>query len=310
MKLRNLLNRLRGRKPRPTGWSAICIGPEGWTMARVSRRGTRPRLRIYHAFTDAELLAGRLAGHKRVTTLLDTTGYKMLQLETPNVAPDELRTAIRWQVRQLLDAPADDVTIDVLDIPQASNKLVRPALMLVVAAQNDAVARRIAEFHDIQIPLEVIDIPELALRNVAALFERPGHAVLMAWFDRNHGTLLLVQGGELYLVRHLDSGAQKLIRDSEERDQHLERILREIRRTLDHIERYFRDLSLSHLVLALPCDPEPLAAYLRADLDLPVEVANLNQVLDGITDHIPDPIRQVEALPLIGAALRLEEAAK
>ncbi|MGQ5525046.1 hypothetical protein ACUHMQ_17540 [Chitinimonas sp. PSY-7] len=302
--MRDLLLRLLGRQPAVPDWLAVMPGPEGWNFAQISRRDSRPLLYTYQTIDPDLLRAGRLGNQKGVVTLLGSQTYRLLQIETPNVPPEEMRTAVRWQVKPMLETHIDDVTIDVLDIPQPSKDTNRPALMLVVAANNDVVADCVNQFREMQVPLEAIDIPELALRNIASLFERPGHAVLLAWFGMEYGMLLVVRDGELYMVRNLESGAQKLIRDGPERDTHLDRIQREISRTVDHVDRYFRDLALSHLVLALPCDPTPLLEALRDHMDLPIEVADLANQMDGIAELIPDPQRQVEAMLLLGAALR------
>ncbi|GAB3248881.1 type IV pilus biogenesis protein PilM [Chitinimonas naiadis] len=298
-----LLSYFRRRNDR-RGWAAIDVGADGWTLARVSRRGPKPVLRLFETVAAVDMHPGRLSTRTRVTTLLEQDAYRVLQIDAPNVAREELRSAVKWRVKDMLEAHIEHVTLDVVDIPPGKRDVIRPPMMLVVAGRNTYIQEKVAAFRAINVPLEVIDIPELALRNVAALFERNGQAVIMAWFDMDHGMLLVVFEGELYMVRNLEAGAQKLIRDSQERDALLDRIQREVKRTLDHIDRYFRDLSVSHVVIMLPCDPEPVLEALRDSLDLPVELGNIHGVLDGIADLIPDERQQVMMMPLIGAALR------
>src|SRR3954469_12405527 len=50
-------------------------------------------------------------------TLLGPGDYQIVVVDAPNVPRDELKSAIRWRVKDLLDFHVDDATIDVLDIP-------------------------------------------------------------------------------------------------------------------------------------------------------------------------------------------------
>ena len=42
--------------------------------------------------------------------------YQLLQIDAPAVAPEELRSAARYQIREMLHAHVDDVTLDVMRV--------------------------------------------------------------------------------------------------------------------------------------------------------------------------------------------------
>ena len=48
--------------------------------------------------------------------------YQVLQIDAPAVAPEELRSAARYQIRDLLDAHMDDITIDVMRVGDGREK--------------------------------------------------------------------------------------------------------------------------------------------------------------------------------------------
>ena len=56
----------------------------------------------------------------------------------------------------------------------------------------------------------MIDIPELALRNVATLLEVEERGAAFLYLAERRSTLLLVRQGVLYLTRHVETGVATL----------------------------------------------------------------------------------------------------
>ena len=50
---------------------------------------------------------------------LPYSAYSMVQLEAPELEPDELREAMRWRVRDLIDFPVEQAAIDVFHLPES-----------------------------------------------------------------------------------------------------------------------------------------------------------------------------------------------
>lgn len=243
-------------------------------------------------------------------TLLTSAEYQLLTVEAPNVPAEELKAAMRWRLKDMIDFHIDDATIDVMDIPGDSNAPVRSRSMYAVAARNHFIEQRQVLFAEAKIPLEVIDIPEMAQRNLAQLLETEGRGIALLSFDARGGLLTLTCGGELYLSRHIDIGLPRLeqIEDQQKYDW-LERVTLELQRSLDHFDRQFHFITLSRLVLGPMGDAGLiLQQYLASNLYLPVEQLALDAVLD--IDKIPE-LQKAESqqryLAVLGAALRHEE---
>lgn len=127
------------------------------------------------------------------TLMLSVDQYQLLQIDTPNVPPEELRSAARYQVRDMLQTHVDDVTIDVMRVGDGRQQGVGHSF--VVAAPNAEVTRVSALAHALDGQLSVIDIQETAQRNVQnALAQQDG--VL----DRANAALVLVQGQQAVLT--------------------------------------------------------------------------------------------------------------
>src|SRR5436305_12451607 len=103
------------------GWLSVWLGEGKARFAHV-KPGTTPAVvsleeREWDA-TDAnapERVANQLHLNRyRCTTLLAQSDYQMLLVESPNVKREELKSAVRWRIKDMIDYHVDDATIDVL----------------------------------------------------------------------------------------------------------------------------------------------------------------------------------------------------
>ncbi|WP_308602476.1 MULTISPECIES: agglutinin biogenesis protein MshI [unclassified Massilia] len=276
----------------------------------------RPQVRqaVFYAGTDhAELLekAGRdLHAHAyRAITVLSPGEYQILLVDAPNVAVDELKTAVRWRLKDLLDFHVDDATIDVADLPVDANAAVRAQhSMFAVAARNSVIGARQKLFSAAKVDLSVIDIPEMAQRNISALVEPAGRGVAMLSFGEDGGLLTVSYRGELYLARRIDIAlAQLLDEDHDRKNASFDRVTLELQRSLDNFERQYSFISVAKLVLA-PSPITGLDEYLSSNLYTPVETLDLATVFDfARAPELADVGLQQRFLVPLGAALRHEE---
>jgi MSHA biogenesis protein MshI len=183
--------------------------------------------------------------------------------------------------------------------------------VFAISARNEHIAARMKLFRDAKFPLEAIDVPEMAQRNVASLFEESGRGLALLAFDDYGGLLTVTAGGQLYMARHTDITSEQLIDTrSDSHAQTLERLVLELQRTLDHFDRQHGSVTLSRLLIAPLAADVGLDAHLAQNLDLPVETLDLGSVLDFEgAPELRDQTRQGYRLHIIGAALRDGESA-
>ena len=288
------------RRNKVPGWSAATLDADTVTFAHAQASAPGS-----WSITDyGSRAAGdvRLEGHQ-CTTMLRPDEYQFLLVEAPNVPAAELKSAIRWKVKDLVDYRIEDATIDVLDIPPpdaAAASRARP--MFAVAARNDLLQGRIRELEAARVPLTVIDIRETAQRNLAALFEAQDRGLAFLHFGPDAGLLTINFRGELYLARRLELGADDIAAGAPDEAGALERVALEIQRTLDHFDRQFRHVAVSKLMLGPTPQPTRLAEALRGRFELAVEAADLTQVLEFAEP--PDAEAQWRYFHHFGAALR------
>jgi len=128
--------------------------------------------------------------------------YQLLQIEAPAVAPEELRSAARYQIKEMVDVHLDDLTIDVLKVGDGQG---RAASQLFVVAANNAVVRDVMALASVlQWDVRVIDVQDMAQRNLQSI-EEPERATCALMISEGRQTLLTISAGrELYYSRRLD----------------------------------------------------------------------------------------------------------
>lgn len=296
------------------GLAAIGVLDEGVCLAQVDRGASgRPRLtaceyRPWGADGAAKVLARLAADHglkkARCTTLLLHSDYSLLLTEAPEVRGDEIKTALRWRVKDMIDFPINDATLDVFEVPGAAASG-RAREMYAVAARNKAIQRHVDVLIGAGIKLEIIDIPELAQRNLAALLAADQKGVVVLSFTARGGLMTLTKGGQLYLSRNLDVGLD-LLRTAEP-SGYFDRVVLEVQRSLDYLESHLRQAPINHLVLAPSARAIPeFVGYLGNNLPVQVEIMDLAQLLDYAVTA-PAELETV-GLATLGAALRNEKA--
>ncbi len=307
---------LFGKKRRP-GWLCLNLHADRIDLSHVLVAGrSRPEILLCESFRKE---GGDIDTLKRLrkelnldryqcATLLKPGEYQTFPVNAPNVPAAEAKNAVRWSLKDMIDYPVETAMVDAVHIPGGDNAG-RAAQMLAVAARNEAIAAAVQPFNDADIELEVIDIPELAQRNVARLLEEEGRGLALLCFDDAGAMLTFTSGGELYQARQIEVSLRDFESDVDI-EARFDRVALELQRSLDNFDRQFRNLAVSRLIVSQVPNGTRLVEYLGANLTVPVVMLDLEQVVDfpGVPE-LRDPLRQSQCLQLIGAAMREERVA-
>ncbi len=280
-------------------------------LAQVDQpNGARGKLRFCHIeASDANQLS-KLArqydlSHQECHTVMPLGSYHLLLIESPEVPAPELRAAVRWRIRELIDFHVDDAVLDVFDAPASS---ARGKTHLYVVVSRSADVKQLADsLQDAGINLSVIDIPELALRNLAAQLPEDEQGVAMLYFGAQRGLMALCRNRTLYLARTLDLGLERLREaiTNGHTEALFDGLALEVQRSLDYYDRHFQQAPITHLLITPLAEPLPgLIESLSNSIGLKVRMLELSEIVDG-ADKVPaDQIG--ESVLAIGAALRSE----
>ncbi|KFI07831.1 type IV pilus biogenesis protein PilM [Massilia sp. BSC265] len=306
------------RSKKKDGWLAIALLADGIAAAGVKPAAEGKPFVHFARFLDGKPDVESLekaaregqANACRCVTLLAPGEYQVINLEAPNVPREEMKTAVRWRLKDILDFPVLDATIDVLDIPVDAAQVRAQQSVFVVAARDTVIRPRQQLFLDAKVGLEVIDIPEMAQRNISALIAPENRGVAMLSFGQEGGLLTVTYRGELYLTRRIDITLDQLLEpDHDRKHASFDRITLELQRSLDNFERQYSFISIAKLVLG-PSAVSGLDDYLSSNLYTPVETLDLATVFDlERTPELKDKAVQQRFFIPLGAALRTEAAA-
>ncbi len=237
--------------------------------------------------------------------LLNEPDYHIHMVEAPAVSSEELKLAMRWRLKEVIDFPVEEASYDVLELPGDHRGSDRARSIYAIAAKKALLGTYVRRFDEAGLQVSVIDIPETAQRNISALYEEQGRAVALLFLDEVDGLLTITSGGDLCLARRLDISISHIRRtQGDERYEVFNRILVEIQRTLDHFERQFSLVVVGKLMLGPQPEDTGLLDYLTGNLGIKVESADLRSVIDVPSRLNLDAQTQWRFFHLIGCSLR------
>ncbi len=296
-------------------WVGVQLHAQQVLAVRATSRaaGGRPRVHACHVDHASGGLPGlrawwdRSAKRSDASALLLGAGdYQILQMDAPAVEPAEYRHAARWGIKDLIDFPVEEAALDCLRLPGEANGSAAAKLITVVTRQA-LVVQTVAQWHTAGLALKVIDIPEMALRNLAVL-ATGGNACAFIHIGVESAHLILLWQEELCVSRQLGMGGEQLrALDEWNRQTQIERLALEIQRTVDAFGRQFSAANLGQLWVSSVHDAPGLAQALGLQLSIEVQPfvpADWIDFDEGAQAF--DLARRVDHTLAIGAALREE----
>lgn len=244
---------------------------------------------------------------------MDIGDYNLILVEAPDVQPEEVRAAIRWKVKELIDFNIEEAVVDVFEAP-AAKAASNNKMMYAVVARSNRVKQLIDQLNGAGLNLDIIDIPELALRNIAAMLPEDVGGVALVYVGQNQGLITITKQSQLYLSRTINAGTSSLpesvlsVMDDESCQRWLDNIVIEVQRSMDYYESHFSQPQVSSLVVT-PIGKEipGVTEYISEQLQLPARMLDVNELID--TKEPVSSLEQSRCLLAIGTALRAEEAA-
>lgn len=252
--------------------------------------------------------------------MLRPAQYQFIQIEAPAVPPEELRSAARYLIKDRLEAPLHELTLDVMRVGDGLQNGV--GHLFVAAAPNEALKSIVVLSDAMEWSVEIIDIGEASQRNIQlALSGRDAGQfqgdVALFFSDERQVLLTVSAHQELYYSRRLElpdglfsstqgsSQTPLLIPRRELEDGPLaQRFVADIQRSLDALRRTWPSISTQSMQVYAAQRSKELSAWLGQQLGLKVEALDAKTLFPGFEGIAS--AHQVLCLPLLGALLRTE----
>lgn len=240
--------------------------------------------------------------HKAPCNLvLPPSKYQLLLVEAPDVPEDEMRAAVRWRLKDLVTIPLEAAAIDVCSLPLDATRGGK-RMAFVVVTEIDRVQRWTALISASGLRPSVIDINEMALRNLAMLLpadETEGRGVVIVRLQQGAGSLGLCRDGNVYLSRHFELNYGGGLLD----DLPEEELTLEIQRSVDYAERQMGQAPPSAIYICGDNVGEhKMTETLKSGLATPLRALPLQDLLPANT--LPDEAILQACVGAVGGVLR------
>jgi MSHA biogenesis protein MshI len=245
-----------------------------------------------------------------VSAVIGASDYQIAQVQAPDVPRPELRAAARYTMRDVFDFPIDNAVVDVFDLPAEANSGAK-GTCFAIATRGDAVEQITNTFERHFRRFDVIDIPELCQRNLAALLPQDAKGVAFLLIRDDFAQLVLTRNRMLYVTRRFDFRQRGELNGDADAELHElpldpQMLSLELQRSLDYYESHFDEGAITDLFIApAGIRANLMAAELGASTGLRISMFNIHDLVDvSFSAEIPDGWLPCMA---IGAAMRTQK---
>ena len=192
------------------------------------------------------LMDSRNSAKRHICSLCLNPGeYQLIPLDAPSVLEQELTDALRWEVSDSVDVPFDDYVVDYFDVPNANNMGEKRHINVVVVEKKLVIEKK-ELFTNAGLKLKVIDIPEIALRNLISSYKLDVEGVVFLYLTTTGGLIVFVRDRQIYFSRNLDVGTDQLLNKAEAQQA----VALELQRSMDYFSRHYSSVGIKRLVVA------------------------------------------------------------
>ena len=241
--------------------------------------------------------------------VLDTSQYELELLETPSVQLEELTEAVRWRVKDMVNIPIENAAVDILHLPEDAYRG-RMTMLYAVVVDGEVIKETLKFIRATGLEPSVIDIKEMALRNIALYLPEMEHGTvaLLNMYETN-GSMLMYSHDALYLTRQIELGYSSFTTNqgafSLDNGVMIERLALDIQRSLDYYESQLGK-GIAQKIYVLPIEDENVHFEddLQERLQTPILYFDCREFLPLAQGVSPNIAEQAFCLPVLGAVLR------
>jgi MSHA biogenesis protein MshI len=270
-------------QPDPKGLLGISIQQEALAICAVDEKN------VIECQTDKVQKNSYLDAYKRIKNKHELTGQchivlssqqnQLVQVDKPQVPHDEINAAVKWQIKDLVSIPPEDMIVDFFDGPTLAGGLEK---INVVCASKNELSTLVEKINKDNCQIKSITVEEFAFASLAPIED---DARLMVCQQPNEEILLIiVKKGELFFQRRLRGMAKIALKSENELSMEvIDSLSLEIQRSTDYFERQLKQAPIRSIEIIVPMENE---AYLARKLAENTNVAvNLFSMPEGFTQY-------------------------
>lgn len=265
-----------------SGLCSIYLMPDSVHIAYVTRdKESRPHLNAVATKPYSDLETLKLGLEELIKQyqlqkvkscwVMHSDSYQLLILDKPAVDESEIIPALRWQLKKTLAYPVEQALITYFDLPLPP-KVEGKEEIFVAVAERDSLQKKANLINQLGFELQYIDIAELALRNLNALYGDDEIHLGLLLLKPTGSSIIITHQKELLLTRSIPISLDLT-----------EEVALEIQRSFVFCQNQQQQIKPKKLLIA-PENPE-IANYLSSQLEieaeaLPIKTFFNNEQLD------------------------------
>lgn len=208
--------------------------------------------------------------------LLSPEHYQLFLIEKLPVPTEELIDALKWRMKNVLIYPIEEAVVDYFELPYRPGVPSNKEMIAVIIAKKNYLTTLAKIINNSGLVLVAIDTPELALRNLTALYENDEKSSAMIYFYDKTALLNITRQKLLYFTRHISLTENSTV------TKNYEEISLDIVRYFDYYQNQWRHPIPSRLFVAGEKESLPeMTKALEEHLSLTVKTYQLPENIMG-----------------------------
>lgn len=286
------------------GRVAVSLGPDGIGLAFIDADGQLGYCQFHDRLGDTEELLKEIVEQQgwqgvACSIVLHPVYYHLVLAECPEVKGDELSSAIRWKINDLLDFPVEEAAIESFLLPNDAYRG-RQKMLYAAALRKVTLESLVEPVERSGLAVDCVEISELAVHNIVSRYTNEGGGTAVVQLYEGEGFINLIDQGDLYLTRRLDVGLDKY-QPNKDSTNFFDSLFLEVKRSLDYYESQLGKGIITQLYYSPGMDGyKPIGDFLTAQLGLYVAPIDFTQSKPTV-DVLPDQLMKCAAA--VGAAM-------
>lgn len=298
------------RKEAPPGLCCIYLLPDKIMVSHALSDNQKPSITFFETHdykpetlrhTLDKIIKKHSLDGMSCTWVLHSSDYQLFLLDPPSVPEAEMSLALRWQVKELIHFPAEEAAIEYFPVPSLLDIKKK---IYVSVARKTRLQEMANMIRDAGLNLKYIDISELALRNINALYDDDQCYLGLLAFNQNNVEFIISHEKNLLLARrlpipHIADVAALLA-------QWLDTLVPEIRNSFTYCKSQQQQENVPAKLLLSGNIPD-LSEQLGKLLSISVEKLQIRKKMDFEFIIPSDNYLPIDNLITLGGALREEQ---
>ncbi|MEI8055478.1 MAG: PilN domain-containing protein [bacterium] len=199
--------------------------------------------------------------HADCRIVLSREDYRLILIEKPKVADNELGESLHWLVKELIDFPLEEAVVDFFPAPMRTGQSAKIYVVVVRLQWLNTIADIVKAAN---LNLQAINIATLATRNLFSSLHLAENSAVFLTQEEEYYYILVVKDGLIYLERKLELSSQ---------------VVTELQNSIDFYQNRDKTIPIKIFLDQVLGQNKELIQSIEKTLNLQVEVLDISKLI-------------------------------